>query len=66
MNNWAIWAGVGLAAYLIYQNSLTSIAASTVAYIPTSNASGNEFSCPTGTMYVDSGVSSSSGGGYCE
>lgn len=64
MKDWMLWAlGAGLAYYL-YQNSLATVATTVTGYVPMSNASGNEFSCPTGTTYHDEGIQTS-GSGYC-
>jgi hypothetical protein len=64
-DNWWVWAGVAFAAYLVFKNSSTILTSATTAYLPTANAAGNEFSCPSGTVYVDSGEQAS-GGGICE
>lgn len=67
-----IWGGVALLAYVLYSNyagslGITPVSASgTVSSLPSANAAGNEFSCATGTHYVDYETSQASGGGYCE
>lgn len=62
-----IIGGLGLVAYLFSQSSIVSnpVPVGVTAYIPSANAQGNQFSCPTGTHYIDYGEQAS-GGGYCE
>lgn len=68
MNNPWVWVAVGIGAYLIYTNQSVIAPVSTVpapvSYIPIANAAGNEFNCPTGTLYHSSEVMGS-GQGYC-
>lgn len=66
-----IWGGGALLAYILYSSYVSSNAqilspTGVASYLPTANSAGNEFSCPTGTIYVDYDSSSASGGGYCE
>jgi hypothetical protein len=66
-NNW-IWIGLGaVVLYYLSQNSVIASSApiGVTSYYPTANAQANQFSCPSGTSYVDSGEQAS-GGGYCE
>ena len=67
-DNWPLWIGLGFAAYIIYEMSQVALTSSTTgvtAYLPIANSAGNEFTCPSGTVYVDYGEQAS-GGGYCE
>jgi hypothetical protein len=69
-NDTLLWVILGIAgaAYMISQGSVisnSSVPVGVTSYIPTANAQGNQFSCPTGTTYVDYGEQAS-GGGYCE
>lgn len=60
--------GFGVVGYYFYQQSLLAptVATAVVGLSPTPvNVQQNEFQCPTGTHYFDSGIASSSAGGYC-
>lgn len=69
--NYLMIGGAALLAYILYSSYATSIGSvlsptGVISSLPTTNQAGNEFSCATGTHYVDYESSSVSGGGYCE
>ena len=69
-NDWIFWilgAGVAYYFYTQYQAGLVPVSTVGVAteYAPVSNASGDQFSCPSGTKFTEI-ESQTSGSGYCE
>jgi hypothetical protein len=65
-----IYGAIAIGAYYLYQNYaanvISPVALATMSSPTPVNVQQNEFTCPSGTVYVDSGISSSSAGGVCE